>query len=536
MVAFDKKSESLIPKKSDLGEALHYFIEIDSLNKKGRHKKAFDDVKKAYDRLLDEILNNFTLDDLLAEAKKEEKESLAGVLLDNDKTVFSSQIPEEFNLLVKGKEYRDVLCDYAKKMKITLDGDETIIEIETTILETANKRFKDGFKKKSYEEQNELLVSINEKYRGKGNLTTETLASTGILIIVKSLGLVAATTALDALISALVQAITKKIPLVNIKMPFQGIEKKKTIISCIVIISLMRYRLKYECISKSTINEFILKKNDRDEALHFFKEVDSLNKGGRHKKAFDDAKKAYDRLLDEILNNFTLDDLLAKAKEKERKSLAEVLEVSPDDDKTGSAQRILEKFNSLVEDKEYRDVLYNYAKEMKVVLEGDETIVEIETNILKTANERFRGDFKKALREEQNKLIADINEKYEKKIGLTKEALATAGILTVNSLGFAPYLAATTTLGALSSSIGITLPFAVYTATTSFISIITGPPGWIFLSGLVLRKIRRWWRNKNRMKINELIVTNKIKITSCIFIIGLIRYRLKHERVSEATI
>ncbi len=45
--------------------------------------------------------------------------------------------------------------------------------------------------------------------------------------------------------------------------------------------------------------------------------------------------------------------------------------------------------------------------------------------------------------------------------------------------GFGVYLLASTTLGAITGAIGITLPFAVYTAMSSAIAVIIGPVGWI---------------------------------------------------------
>lgn len=44
--------------------------------------------------------------------------------------------------------------------------------------------------------------------------------------------------------------------------------------------------------------------------------------------------------------------------------------------------------------------------------------------------------------------------------------------------GFSTYLSATTALGFVTSSIGVTLPFSAYIGLTSTISVITGPVGW----------------------------------------------------------
>jgi len=65
--------------------------------------------------------------------------------------------------------------------------------------------------------------------------------------------------------------------------------------------------------------------------------------------------------------------------------------------------------------------------------------------------------------------------------------ILTGGALVLGKLtGFQIYLLATTTVGALTSALGITLPFVIYTALTRSISMILGPIGWAFLGVSVI--------------------------------------------------
>ena len=50
--------------------------------------------------------------------------------------------------------------------------------------------------------------------------------------------------------------------------------------------------------------------------------------------------------------------------------------------------------------------------------------------------------------------------------------------------GFSLYTSSATALSFLSGSIGVTLPFAAYTGLSTFLSVVTGPLGWIAMGGL----------------------------------------------------
>jgi uncharacterized membrane protein len=93
--------------------------------------------------------------------------------------------------------------------------------------------------------------------------------------------------------------------------------------------------------------------------------------------------------------------------------------------------------------------------------------------------------------------------------------LTGAGLLAAQASGFGVYLLASSTLAALTSGLGLALPFAAYTAMSSAISLAIGPAGWIGLSLLVLY---------------NLTGPDAQKTASAIAMICSIRGRLKAER------
>lgn len=70
--------------------------------------------------------------------------------------------------------------------------------------------------------------------------------------------------------------------------------------------------------------------------------------------------------------------------------------------------------------------------------------------------------------------------------------ILTGGAMALGSLtGFQIYIVATTTVGALTSALCITLPFVIYTGLTRAIGIALGPIGWTLLGVTVLFQLNR---------------------------------------------
>ena len=59
---------------------------------------------------------------------------------------------------------------------------------------------------------------------------------------------------------------------------------------------------------------------------------------------------------------------------------------------------------------------------------------------------------------------------------------ATGGLVLANLSGFGLYMAASSSLAAITGAVGLTLPFAVYTGLSSVFSVVTGPVGWAALA------------------------------------------------------
>lgn len=72
---------------------------------------------------------------------------------------------------------------------------------------------------------------------------------------------------------------------------------------------------------------------------------------------------------------------------------------------------------------------------------------------------------------------------------LVGEASLFGAMALASSSGFGVYLAATTILGALTSVIGVTLPFAIYMGLTSTMAVLLGPVGWAALVGSIVYKV-----------------------------------------------
>lgn len=65
---------------------------------------------------------------------------------------------------------------------------------------------------------------------------------------------------------------------------------------------------------------------------------------------------------------------------------------------------------------------------------------------------------------------------------------ATGGLVLANLSGFGLYVAASTSLAALTGAVGVTLPFAAYTGMSSILAAATGPVGWAALAAVAVYK------------------------------------------------
>ena len=131
----------------------------------------------------------------------------------------------------------------------------------------------------------------------------------------------------------------------------------------------------------------------------------------------------------------------------------------------------------------------------------------------------FSEVFYKLPEDKQRELLTQVNGIAQGK-DFTGE-LITASSLTLAKLsGFQVYLLATTTLGAMTGMLGITLPFVVYTTLTSSIAIALSPVGWIALGAwTILRLDEPDWS----------------KLTAGVIYISYLRRKLEYEQSTPET-
>ena len=95
-------------------------------------------------------------------------------------------------------------------------------------------------------------------------------------------------------------------------------------------------------------------------------------------------------------------------------------------------------------------------------------------------NDEQREELKKALR------VDEVTGETMKKF-LTTSAGASTLLVALNLSGFGAFMALTTIMHAVfTTTLGITLPFAVYTSATTVLSFFLGPAGWIIFAGAEL--------------------------------------------------
>ncbi|RMG21028.1 MAG: J domain-containing protein [Methanobacteriota archaeon] len=100
---------------------------------------------------------------------------------------------------------------------------------------------------------------------------------------------------------------------------------------------------------------------------------------------------------------------------------------------------------------------------------------------------------------------ADDNLKQRaKQLGLS--LIPTTGIVAGELSGFGIYMATTTGLGALSSAIGVTFPWAVYQGATTVLGVILGPIGWVLAGTTVILGGMAFWRQWFKREKHKLAV------------------------------
>ena len=175
--------------------------------------------------------------------------------------------------------------------------------------------------------------------------------------------------------------------------------------------------------------------------------------------------------------------LLNKATDDEKKALAEILNAnsdSPDDIIDRLCWNCQSIFGYIFSsDPTYKTIVQQIAKKLNVKY-GEFTPIgrleiRIAQKIMETVWEKMTPKQRKKMEAEMRKTAQEFDN-----TGSLIGSVGIFGTLTAAQLsGFGVYLLASTSLGAITGAIGITLPFAVYTTMSSAIAVIIGPVGWI---------------------------------------------------------
>lgn len=136
----------------------------------------------------------------------------------------------------------------------------------------------------------------------------------------------------------------------------------------------------------------------------------------------------------------------------------------------------------------YHDIVTRIASRMNISASGL-TTEQIERRIVallwNTVWEKMTPEQRSAFDEKLREECRD-----HKKATIAAGATITgATLLAAQVSGFGVYLLASSTLAAITSGLGLTLPFAAYTAMSTVISTIIGPVGWLGLGLLCLYKL-----------------------------------------------
>jgi uncharacterized protein YaaW (UPF0174 family) len=178
-----------------------------------------------------------------------------------------------------------------------------------------------------------------------------------------------------------------------------------------------------------------------------------------------------------------LKQLLRQASSKERQALAEILgtkDASPDniiDSFWKQSQSVFVYLGG--RQPSWIKIVHQVADKLKVPYQQFETAKEVEIKIAQKVMETVWEKMTPEQRQQMEERLRETAQEFDKGKELIGSASIFAALTAAQMSGFGVYLLATTTLGALSGAIGVTLPFALYTTMTSTIATVIGPVGWL---------------------------------------------------------
>lgn len=174
---------------------------------------------------------------------------------------------------------------------------------------------------------------------------------------------------------------------------------------------------------------------------------------------------------------------------KQKEPLAKILGI-----KDQSYSEIIKKFSKmLLPAKGWLQEPMNYNQMLTSIAEKNGDVIDFSKGTVTAEKELylklFQNEFEKLSEEEKQKIIIELE-----KAGLNKDQISSLSGITAISVaqlsGFGIYMLASSTLGAITSMLGLTLPFAVYTGMSSAISFVIGPVGFLVIGVMMYRSFR----------------------------------------------
>ncbi len=136
--------------------------------------------------------------------------------------------------------------------------------------------------------------------------------------------------------------------------------------------------------------------------------------------------------------------------------------------------------------------------------------------IRRRSSEAFQKRLEDLNEDELRSIVRDAEDNLKKRaqqMGVT--FVPAAGVVAGELSGFSIYLATTTGLGAVSSAIGVTFPWAVYQWATTLLGVMLGPIGWTLAGAGVafggIAVLYQWLR-RNDQKLTTVVIALVIAI------------------------
>ena len=181
--------------------------------------------------------------------------------------------------------------------------------------------------------------------------------------------------------------------------------------------------------------------------------------------------------------------LLQEMTPKQKEPLAKILGL-----KVNSDSEIILKFSKLLrplkgwfqDPMTYSQILNSIAKRNnEVVNPSTKTVIAERELYLKL----FQIEFEK-LNDEEKKIITAELEKAGLNVNQISSLSGLGALGAAQLSGFGVYLLASSTVGAITSFLGVTLPFAFYTGMSSAIALVIGPIGFLAMGVMIFRSFR----------------------------------------------